>query len=70
MALQSLAPYYGRREDVTEVVDRALTWLSSAQRPDGNYSTDDFGMGTGPVSYTHLDVYKRQAEYGKCSESW
>ena len=49
MALQSLAPYYGRREDVTEVVDRALTWLSSAQRPDGNYSTDDFGMGTGPV---------------------
>lgn len=45
MALQSLAPYYGRREDVTEVVDRALTWLSSAQRPDGNYSTDDFGMG-------------------------
>lgn len=31
MAIQSLAPYYGKRQDVTAAVDRALSWLSSVQ---------------------------------------
>lgn len=41
MALQALAPYYGKsgREDVTAVVDRALTLLGSTQNSTGGYST-------------------------------
>ena len=29
-----------------------------------------FGYGTRPVSYTHLDVYKRQAMFSRCEVSW
>ncbi len=39
MTIQALAPYYGKRDDVTNAVDRALSWLSSAQNKDGGYST-------------------------------
>ena len=40
MAIQALAPYYGIRSDVTEAIDRALSWLSSTQ-----YTTTG-GFGT------------------------
>ncbi len=33
MALQALAPYYGKNEDVTKAVDRALSWLKAQQDP-------------------------------------
>lgn len=39
MAIQALAPYYGKRDDVTQAVDRALDWLSTAQLPSGGYGT-------------------------------
>lgn len=42
MTIQALAPYYGKRDDVTQAVDRALVWLSSSQLPSGGYGT----MGT------------------------
>lgn len=42
MTVQALAPYYGKREDVTAAVDRALAWLSSSQLASGGYGT----MGT------------------------
>jgi hypothetical protein len=44
MAIQALAPYYGKTsyEDVTEAVDRALTWLSTQQNPaTGGYATSE-----------------------------
>ncbi len=38
MALQALAPYYGKNEDVTEAVDRALSWLKAQKdRYTGGY---------------------------------
>ena len=39
MTIQALASYYGKRDDVTAAVDRALTWMSSAQNNEGGYST-------------------------------
>lgn len=39
MTIQALAPYYGKRDDVTQAVDRALVWLSSVQLPSGGYGT-------------------------------
>ena len=33
MAIQALAPYYGKNEDVTKAVDRALSWLKAQQDP-------------------------------------
>ena len=39
MTIQALSPYYGKRDDVTEAVDKALEWLSSAQNEQGGYST-------------------------------
>jgi len=37
MALQALAPYYNKQEEVKAAVDRALLWLSSAQNEFGGY---------------------------------
>ena len=39
MALQALAPYYHKREDVTKTVDRALAALSKMQNSTGGFST-------------------------------
>ena len=39
MALQALAPYYHKREDVTKAVDRALVALSKMQNSTGGFST-------------------------------
>lgn len=39
MALQTLAPYYHKREDVTKAVDRALAALSKMQNSTGGFST-------------------------------
>lgn len=39
MALQALAPYYHKRDDVTEAVDRALAVLSKMQNSTGGFST-------------------------------
>ena len=39
MALQALAPYYHKREDVTKAVDRALAALSKMQNSTGGFST-------------------------------
>ena len=43
-----------------EAVQRAKSYLSCALA-----AMLDLGKGAGPVSYTHLDVYKRQG-YFKC----
>lgn len=42
MTIQALSPYYGKRDDVTKAVDRALEWLSESQLASGGYGT----MGT------------------------
>lgn len=39
MTIQALSPYYGQRQDVTDAIDRAVGWLSSAQLPSGGYGT-------------------------------
>lgn len=39
MAIQALAPYYGKKEDVTGAIDRALTRLSEMQENSGAYGT-------------------------------
>lgn len=41
MTIQALAPYYQKKgyEDVTNAIERALTWLSIVQRSDGGYYT-------------------------------
>lgn len=39
MALQALASYYGKRDDVTTAVDKALSWLSKTQLASGGYGT-------------------------------
>lgn len=39
MALQALAPYYGRNESVTKAVDKALECLSDLQNQDGGYAS-------------------------------
>ena len=36
--------------------------LSSLKPAEGAVSSDSFRRGRGPVSYTHLDVYKRQVK--------
>ncbi|WP_405343090.1 DUF4430 domain-containing protein [Ruminococcus sp.] len=42
MTLQALAPHYGGRGDVTDAIDRAITWLSERQLDSGGFKT----MGT------------------------
>ncbi len=37
MAIQGLAPYYKKDENVKAAVDRAIIWLSGAQKKDGGY---------------------------------
>lgn len=39
MTIQALSSYYGVRDDVTQAIDRALSWLSSSQLPSGGYGT-------------------------------
>lgn len=41
MTLQSLAPYYGKVEKVTEAVDKALAWLSAKQNAWGAFGSID-----------------------------
>ncbi len=50
MCLQALAPYYGKREDVTAAVDRALETLSRMQNEDGSFSAFGSGEGLVPTS--------------------
>ena len=50
MCLQALAPYYGKREDVTKAVDRALVTVSQMQNPDGSFSAYGSGDGLTPTS--------------------
>ena len=52
MTIQALAPYYGKRDDVTEAVDKALEWLSTAQNEHGGYSTLN---GDGSVETSESD---------------
>ncbi|QBD84434.1 hypothetical protein EQG73_03720 [Clostridium tetani] len=39
MAIQGLTPYYKGNPEVKAAVDRAISWLSSAQKDDGGYSS-------------------------------
>lgn len=39
MAIQALTPYYQNNAQVKAAVDRAITWLSNAQKADGGYSS-------------------------------
>lgn len=39
MTLQALAPYYSTNSEVKAAVERSLSLLSSAQRPDGDFAT-------------------------------
>lgn len=39
MTIQALSSYYGKRDDVTAAIDRALTWLSKSQLESGGYAT-------------------------------
>lgn len=50
MCLQALAPYYGKREDVTQAADRALETLSRMQNADGSFSAFGSGEGLVPTS--------------------
>ncbi|MBQ6393306.1 MAG: Ig-like domain-containing protein, partial [Eubacterium sp.] len=53
MTIQALSPYYGKRDDVTQAVDIALSWLSSAQNEKGGYSTLN---GSGSVETSESDA--------------
>ena len=50
MVLQALAPYYGKNDDVTEAVDRALETVSRMQNADGSFSTYGGDSGMVPTS--------------------
>ena len=50
MTLQALAPYYGKRDDVTKAVDIALETLSRMQNADGSYSALGGDNGMEPTS--------------------
>ena len=50
MTLQALAPYYGKRDDVTKSVDIALETLSRMQNADGSYSALGGPNGLEPTS--------------------
>jgi len=39
MAIQSLTPYYKTNDQVKAAVDRAVAWLSKAQKADGGYAS-------------------------------
>ncbi len=39
MAIQSLTPYYSKQDNVKAAIDRAITWLSTAQKEDGGYAS-------------------------------
>ena len=39
MTIQALSAYYGKRDDVTGAIDRALLWLSESQMESGGYGT-------------------------------
>ena len=52
MTIQALSPYYGKRDDVTAAVDKALEWMSSAQNEYGGYSTLN---GDGSVETSESD---------------
>ena len=41
MALQALAPYYGKNTAVTSAVDKALNWLSGIQNANGTFAGSD-----------------------------
>ena len=41
MTIQALSAYYGKRDDVTGAIDRALLWLSESQMESGGYGTMD-----------------------------
>ena len=43
MTIQALAPYYGKRADVTNAVNRALDWLSGSQFSSGGFGTSNGG---------------------------
>ena len=53
MTIQALSSYYGRRDDVTSAVDKALAWLSSSQDSKGGYSTLN---GSGTVENSESDA--------------
>ena len=50
----------------TSVDDTSLVALAESglgfNRPDGKKQANNFDVGSIPVSYTHLDVYKRQTQ--------
>jgi len=48
MAIQALSPYYDGRQDLKDVVDRSITWLSNAQEQSGDY----YSWGSRNVSDT------------------
>ena len=54
-------PHVGQRID-----QRDKEGQEQIDHQDGN---DDFGAESGPVSYTHLDVYKRQPRLGAAEAS-
>lgn len=39
MALQALAPYYHKNDEVTAAIDRAIKWLSDNQNAEGSYTS-------------------------------
>lgn len=39
MAIQGLTPYYNSNDEVKEAIDRAINWLSNAQKDDGGYAS-------------------------------
>lgn len=61
LTLMALSPYYGKRTDVTEAVDRALGWLSGVQNQKGGYPA------ISGVSGTETSVVNAQVICALCS---
>ena len=64
MVLQALAPYYGKDDDVTEAVDRALETVSRMQNADGSFSTYGGDSGMVPTSESMSQILVALAALG------
>ena len=53
--------HLGYVDKKTDSLDQALSWIDDAKRKGENVSIAVIGNAATAVSYTHLDVYKRQA---------
>ena len=62
MTIQALSAYYGKRDDVTGAIDRALLWLSESQMESGGYGTIVAKSVNGSTVYTTEETAESAAQ--------